>query len=907
MFKRIAFITIVTLAIVAGIFWYFYTGKVSASISSAINVVPEESSVIIESKKISELWKKISQTNIIWEELLGINSINEINSKLQQIDSLIKGSNGTEDLLNKGSTIIAFIKTEKSNFDFLISYSLPDLTYQNTCDEFFKYANGGKEILFEEYNSDRIGQFNSLHCYFTHINGTIVISPNRSLIKRAIDQYHSGKSIANNNNFKKILQSAGKTIDASIFINYSNCSSFATFLQEEKRSSIANATNFAGFSGWDITIKPNAVSLSGFTQTIDSTNNFLSLFKEQNPQKTEVYKILPAKTALFLSYGISNTQQAALNYKKYLPAEKQASNKLAIDTVNAKFGIDIEKEFLSCIGNELTLAMLEKENDTTDNAYCIFHTPDIDEAQRTLHSLKDILSENEQIKKDSGSYHGHPLSFIPAKGIIPAIWGENFSSIQNNYFTVIYNYVIFANSETELKLFIDEFESNKTLANDKNYKTFSENISSESNFYFYCSIPRSISLYKNWFSADLKRALDNYSSIFKKLEAFSIQFSNNENGLFYSNIYLKYNPEFKKETETLWELPMDTTISSKPYIVINHNTKAKEIFIQDDANKIYLISNTGKILWSKQLQERIMSEVIQIDAYKNDKLQMIFNTRSYIYMFDRNGNEVNGFPIKLRSPATNALSVVDYENNEDYRIFIATANKRIVCYKANGEQVTGFGFNKTDEQVFLSILFFNTASKDHICFVDTKGKIYIVNRQGETRIRIKEKLPSGIRNYFLDIGKDYSKSSIVAADTLGTIYKISLTGNKETTHLQDFETSPYFEFKDLNNDKIREYILLTRNELKVFSQDKSLLFKYDFEEKVSSVPMLFNFRDGSSKIGVVSEGNNQLFLFNENGSLYNQFPLTGNTRFSISDLNNQGVYNLVTGTSDKAIYVYQLQ
>jgi hypothetical protein len=302
-----------------------------------------------------------------------------------------------------------------------------------------------------------------------------------------------------------------------------------------------------------------------------------------------------------------------------------------------------------------------------------------------------------------------------------------------------------------------------------------------------------------------------------------------------------------------------------------------------------------------------MGDVTQIDVLKNDKLQLIFNTRSYIYLYDRNGNEMNGFPLKLRSPATNALSVVDYENNRDYRIFIATGNKRIVCYKANGEQVTAFAFDKTAENVVMPVQYFSAANKDHICIIDVKGNIYILDRRGEVRVKLNDQVPPGIRNFFVEPGHDYNHSFIIAADTAGTVTRLSLTGKKETLHVQDFASSPFFDLHDLNNDKTKEFIFLDRNELAVYSQDRSLLFKYTFKETISRPPLCFSFPDGTGKIGVVSDLSNELFLFNENGSLYQSFPLNGRTLFSIGDINNDGHLNLVTGNSENSIFVYQLK
>jgi hypothetical protein len=191
--------------------------------------------------------------------------------------------------------------------------------------------------------------------------------------------------------------------------------------------------------------------------------------------------------------------------------------------------------------------------------------------------------------------------------------------------------------------------------------------------------------------------------------------------------------------------------------------------------------------------------------------------------------------------------------------------------------------------------------------VDSRGGIYIFDRHGKRKTSIKDNLENAGRNYFIDAGKDYKRTYIVSTDTLGNVVRINLNGNKEKISVQEFETSPYFEYRDINNDKTREYIFLTRNELKVFNTDKTLLFNFNFAGTVSHAPQFFLFPDGKGKIGVVSEETNELYLFNDNGSLNQTFPLKGKTLFSIGDLNNEGAFNLVTGSADNSIYVYPLE
>ncbi len=912
MTRKIIFGCVVSAILIGGTYWFFHTKEALTPISEGINAIPVDAAIIFESKHSKNTWKKLSQTNIMWEELLGTQTISKINQQGTTIDSILQTAPEIASLLDEHSVFISAHSTDKNNFDLLYVYSLPNLTYKSSIEEYLKEKIHFTKtpLLTSDFEGELINTITtrqSCKIHFTIAQGILILSCNEQLVKKSVHQLKSGISLVNDKNFSNIIRTAGKNVDANVYINYEKITALALpHILNTSEKNIYPISNFADCSSWDISIKPNALTLSGFTSASDSNKSFLNLFIKQKPQEAEVIKIIPSSVSTFLFLGMSDVKSYRQDYKNYLKSKNCITeNDNFISNLNKKYAIDIENLMLSWMDNEMALVV--SASDTTDfsvNSFAIIRSNNIEDAINTLNELAKTTAGDSAI--DSSSYRGHNINYVNIENLLSNLLGSQFSKIKTTYFTSIDNYILVANASDALKRYIDEIESHKTLSTDKNYKVFSENISSESNVYLYNSIARSKNVYSSFLNDDLVKELKLKEALLKKFEAIGMQFSSN-NKLFYSNIYLKYNPEQKQQTGTLWETKLDTTISNRPYLLTNHKTKGKEVFIQDDANKIYLISNTGKIIWTKQLNEKIMSDIVQVDVLKNDKLQMLFNTRSFIYMFDRNGNAMDGFPIKLRSPATNAISVIDYEKNRDYRIFIATENKRIVCYKANGEQLTAFAFDKTTDQVFAPLQYFIANNKDHLCAIDVKGKIYILDRKGAIKVQMKEQMEQGIRNFFVESGKDYSRSYLIAADTLGNIIKISLTNNKENIKVQNFETSPYFDYKDINNDKTKEYIFLNRNELKVFSQDKSLLFKHDFENKIAQTPLFFLFPDGNGKIGVVSEETNELFLFNDNGALFNSFPINGKTAFSIGDLNNEGTYNLITGSSQNSIFVYQLK
>ena len=116
-------------------------------------------------------------------------------------------------------------------------------------------------------------------------------------------------------------------------------------------------------------------------------------------------------------------------------------------------------------------------------------------------------------------------------------------------------------------------------------------------------------------------------------------------------------------------------------------------------NNIYLINQVGRILWKLPLPELINSEIYQVDYFRNGKLQLLFSTRNNLYLIDRMGNFVDHYPIKLRSPATCGVSVFDYDNTRDYRLFIACEDKKVYAYTKEGALLKGWNFGQSESEV----------------------------------------------------------------------------------------------------------------------------------------------------------------------------------------------------------------
>ncbi|MBA3900618.1 MAG: hypothetical protein H0X62_10475, partial [Bacteroidetes bacterium] len=284
------------------------------------------------------------------------------------------------------------------------------------------------------------------------------------------------------------------------------------------------------------------------------------------------------------------------------------------------------------------------------------------------------------------------------------------------------------------------------------------------------------------------------------------------------------------------------------------------------------------------------------------------NTTSALYAIDRNGDNVEHFPVSFSNKATAPITVFDYDKNKDYRILVSTQDKKIHNYSAAGEPVKGWVMVPLENQVKLPMQHVDIAGKDYLIGLDEIGKVYVVGRNGESRVNLKEKLPvkSFNNTFYLERGKGLSKTFLVTTDSVGTVFKLNLADELEKKPLKEFSVFHKMDFKDLNGDKNREYIYIDGNKLFAFNSLKHQKFEHEFKNKILSPAQFFLFPDGYGRIGVTDANAEEIYLFDEAGNIYRDFPLKGATQFSIGNINQDNNLNLVCG-SGRNIYLYQLK
>ncbi len=912
--KKVVY-SLVSLILITGlIVTYFYLSNFKNYKNNiTIKAVPTDAAIIFQIKSplkaIDLITEKLEYTETLCNSFDWFQSFNLFLHTFQQ--DPIFNSSSTKKLLNRPLTI-SLHNTGNENINSLFLIPISNKAEQSEIINFIENEITSWNISKRKYNSTNIYELNKKNnegapYYLSFYEGILLLGKSTILIENSLRQLRTKFSLLEDKVFAQLYKTSGNNTHANAFINFSYFPDLLrpTFNQNSK-TSIDVLRNLSDWAELDINLYKSNTLINGFINS-SNQNKLYKLFKGINPNSSRITEVIPDNNICLLSYSYDSSQKLKQNYIDYLNTENKGSTiKTKIEDLNLdlQFNEAINKVF-SIIEEEFALVFDNAIQQSVKTHTCFIAKT------KSKSKTQDLISKLNSQSIEPYSYYEidsesrHPIYKNKAASIIPYLLELYCKHVPSKYYTYIDNYIVFSDTEKSLHSFIYHNVLNKTLNENDHYRNFTENFSYKDNIFIYCKPSELSSIFETQSNFSILNPNKEQKKTLNEFYGLGIQIANN-NELFYTNISFQHNPMQSKEPQTIWQSGLDSTVNKKPTLVLNHYTKEKEILVQDNANKLYLISNSGRVLWKKQIEEPILSEIHQIDYYRNNKLQYLFNTANKIYLLDRNGNNVDKYPILLANQATNGLALFDYDNNRNYRIFIACSDFNTYVFNKSGKKITGWKFNKSEGIISKPIQHFRVQGKDYIVFSDDKRN-YILNRKGQERVKIKNDFITNNNSlFYLEInnGEPY----LLTSDRNCNARKINLnTGVTSQVELISSNDKHQFIASNIDKSQSLEYILLTKNNLMVFNNTGSKLFKTSIDGNILPQADIYQFSSVNKKIGVYDNQNHQIFLYNNNGSIYKDFPLSGKSRFSIGFLEqNSTDFNLIVGGENNFLYNYKV-
>ncbi|MCT4613340.1 MAG: DUF3352 domain-containing protein [Marinifilaceae bacterium] len=916
--KIIGLVFALFLAVVIIIVTFYLRKQKEYKNVNMLSAIPISSELIVQIDNIESIVRKFRTKPEVLEELKCFDFFADIDDFLREIKFLTTDySIDTELSLDRALTISSHLQGRNS-IQYLYVLPINDYIEQKKIlNSILDWTKKSHSVAKKKYNDEYIYTLrpkNKLNnaFFFAFNKGLLLVSKSTILIESSIRQSSSNKSLTDIRGFKKVNKTRGKNVDANIFINVKQAQKLTNIhLDRRYRGLNNNLKNFADWIELDLNIRDKVILLNGFSFSDAVNSNIMQLLQSQSPIKFDAMEIIPRSANLIAMLGISDNEEYIKTRKEYLSKHNSLNYYNSyINNIQKRSNKNIEKLIFKLLYKELVMIYTAK---SPNNSFTLMRTRS---KAYSEDFILDFIESYAKEHKKTADYYTHIYNpdintnyrfyTLPDDRIISHMFGNAFAESSSKYMSFIGNYILFGDNYKEMAKFMNESARGNTIENDDVYEKDLEYLSDKGNFLLYAKAPRIFSYFSKYLRNKDIRDLKLFRSQIDKFRSFGVQV-NSSNFMNYNNLFLTYDSVAYNPIQTNWELKIDSKFEHKPIIVKNHNTKENEILIHDENRNLYLITNNGHLLWKKRIKENIIGDIYQIDYYKNDKLQYIFATENYLFLIDRNGNFVENYPIQLPASTKIGISMYDYSNTKDYRIFVPCIDNKVYLYDKRGKDVVGWSKPKAENEINSKIYFFSVKSRDYIVYSD-EFRIYIMNRKGKERVRPKIQYAKAINSRFY-ISKDASRENdvLVCSDENGYIRECKFNGDVNTIETDIDESNHRLLVADYNSDGINEFIFGDGEYLKIFDHNGNLILEREFESTISQDLKLYSFSYNNKQIGVTIEDENKVYLIDKLGNTRTNFPMKGNTNFSICyEKNKITPFQMYVGSEDNFLLNYSL-
>lgn len=486
--------------------------------------------------------------------------------------------------------------------------------------------------------------------------------------------------------------------------------------------------------------------------------------------------------------------------------------------------------------------------------------------------------------KDQGDFRDFVIWNLNDSTVVSKHYPTLFQNIQSKHVAKVGSFYVFTSAMEPLESIITNFQNNATLAQLSSYKTLRNELADESSILVIGNlnkIKENEHILKGDFQTHLSKAdLGDY-----KFLAF--QYIAEGDFAHFHTLLKKANTSTVNSNlvTQIFSTILDAEVATDPQFVLNHYTKKKEIVVQDVENNLYLISTEGKVLWKKKLDSKIRGEITQVDLYRNGRLQLAFTTASKLMIVDRNSKDVSPFPLDFKGTITQPLSVFDYSKTKDYR-FVVVMDQDVRMYDRNGESVNGFTFRKAKSSIINNPKHIRIGSKDYLVFQESSGKLDILHRTGDVRINVKGTIDFSGNQVYLYNGNfttTNASGDLIQIDQNGGINKLEL--NLKEQHLIDATT--------------KTLATISENVLTIKDHSTTLDFG------IYTLPKIYYIND-TIYVTTTDLQTNKVYLFNSNAELLENFPVYGDSKIDLDDMDNDNKLEMVTKGDHNSIICYKI-
>ncbi len=899
--KKIISAAVITLVIVLlGVGLFYYLDDFSFSSRDPLESIPSDAIAVLCIENNANSLNEIKDHEF-WSYFRVSEYISGIHNDLAAFSELLS-TIGAE--IFKERIYASLHITGSGSFDLLYSTKISaDITDQQLI-YFFGEIDTANTLSFttREYEASKVYEFkfaNGRTFAATISQGIFLGSFTSFLVDDGLRKLAIKVPQKNAEDFSKYLEDGNSIV---VFPSYLS-RLISVFEAPDKKLPFPLLNNLSGpvFAGFEI--RSDALKLAGSVET-GSRKDFIDCFKGQGPVASQATNILPANTAFYIAYNINSPKKFAANLSSYIKSEFSDATYDQIRSAKDLYNVDLEKQIYSWLGGQIIMSIVEPPGTRyTNNVVGMIQTINVEKAQDSLAELIKLIDNKLGSKTPTESYKGHRIRLIKLPGLMRLAYGPIFDNLNDTYYTFINDYMVFANRPSMLRNVIDYYEKGSVLSKSKTYKKLTENLSSLSNIVVYSDFTRSQNILANISSP--KWDISKYAGSGSKFVGAASQFIIVDSTRADFEASFCFGQERGKSSNLLYATELDAPVSGNPKVFKDPAKRGYQILVQDIENTLYLIDENGNIKWKNQVGEKIISEIYQIDLFRNNVNQFIFNTKTYMHVLDLNGRPMGNYPIRLPAQAAASLSIFKNNTGTQFNIYVPCTNNRVYAYQLDGRPLPGWNYSSVSGELYKKIDIIDIKQQSRLVISDNGGSQTLANFLGEKILVSKGQIVEPDASIY-SIEKYDPQMLWVSVSTSGNLIKCNASGTAELIPLSLKNDKFGFIYNDLDNDGINEFVITDGTEVQVYTYELASLFNVDLKtELTNSIQVLHSIKN-ETYIAIHST-DNQTWLLDREGKILNGFPVKGNRGCELIEGDSGQQSLLVIGDKDGVIYTYSLE
>ena len=656
--------------------------------------------------------------------------------------------------------------------------------------------------------------FNYDEFYISKIEEYSIVSKDKLLVENVL----RGATFKKNddfNEFKKLHLSKTKNISLNASESFKNLK--LNFDNE-------NISRYSKWIQYEFDFQNNDLYVLGISEIDKKTRN-INILNNLYKSNSEIIKIIPNNFSKFKRMSFKK-DVIEYNYNNSINQENSAEKKLDSIFYNVK-------ELGELIINDSSIIVFNYDDNSTRNI---------------LKRLKQVSQYRDQL-----IYSGKYLN-LSDFDVFDFRISKNYDYISN-----IENNLILTNNLNAMQNLILNYNNKSLVTKNENFEKFLS------------VVPRKTTFYEI-INNDNKEDYNNFQYWFTNYEI--------KNKSFFKSLFTTPTIDLN-ETKSLnlkFSKKLKNNIISNPTFVNNYRTGKKNIIFQDADLNLILLDLNEEIIFEKKLGSKIISEIFQVDLYKNKRLQFVFLTDEEFIVLDIKGNFVK--KIKLEKSNSNKfLSVFDYDKNRNYR-FIIQNGRSLKMLDRKFKIVKGFKKTKLKSEILKKLKHIRIYNKDYLTIIDKSGSPQILDRRGNIRIKLPKKFNVEQNNFYINSG------NLITINTLNQLVNIQLDGT--------------ITYKQLPDEK--HLIFANKNNLLIKSQGKISINNNDFNIPYGNYTGLNIFEKKDKTYYYIRDiDKNKSFLFDEN-KIIAGFPIFSKSDIDVSFEKNQDLITLKGDDNEILLY-----